>query len=149
MLFSTTQPHIHRTESPISQPRQPRDVFEEDDQPANADGRQFDAVGKYEEPDEPGPGDVGPSIPEAPDTASAKDADPTVQNLFWSLVVIFNVAIVAVAVGAMMVGFGTHPTLGLQVLLAGLIVAGYGLYRYREARREVATLVGDGDEDND
>ncbi len=127
-------------------------MFEEDEETPNADGRQFDAVGKYEEPQEPGAGSIGPSIPEAPDLSmSAADADPAIQQHFWTLVLLCNVAIAALSIGAMMVGFGTHPTLGLQVLLAGVIISIYGVYRYRNARAEIAERAGADDaeaEDN-
>lgn len=125
-------------------------MLEEDDGDPNADGAKFEAVGKYEEPEEPGPGSLGPDVPEAPDlTAAAEDADPAVQNLFWGLVVLFNVAILALSVGAMLILFGTDPTLGVQVLLVGLVLAVYGGYRYRDAKATVADIVSDGDgEDN-
>jgi len=115
-------------------------VFDDEDEEPTADGKQFDAVGKYEEPEEPGAGDIGPSIP---DTAGqAANAPPKLRLLFWRLVVLFNVALVAVAVGVMLIAFGTDPTLGTQVLLVGLVLSVYGYYRYREAREEVGELVG-------
>jgi len=124
-------------------------VLEDEDEEPAADGRQFEAVGKYDEPEEPDAGDLGPPVPEAPDlTAAAEDADPRLQNLFWGLVVLFNVAIVAVALGVMLIAFGVDETLGLQVLLGGLVLTAYGVYRYRDAREQAADIVG-GDEDND
>jgi len=126
-----------------------RPVFEDEDEEPTADGKQFDAVGKYDGPEEPDAGDLGPPVPEAPDlTAAAADADPRLQNLFWGLVVLFNVAILAVAVGVMLIAFGVDATLGFQVLLGGLILSVYGVYRYRDARDQAADIVG-GDEDND
>lgn len=123
-------------------------MFEDEDEEPTAEGTQFDAVGKYDEPEEPDPGDLGPPIPEAPDlAAAAEDADPRLQNLFWGLVVLFNVAILAVALGVMLIAFGVDATLGLQVLLVGFILSVYGVYRYRDARTEAADIV-DGGEDN-
>ena len=69
-------------------------------------------------------------------------------RLFWGLVVLFNVAIVAVSLGVMLIAFGVDETLGLQVLLGGLVLSVYGVYRYRDARNQAADIVG-GDEDND
>lgn len=119
-------------------------MFDEDreDEP-EPDGRQFDAVTRFEEPDEPGPGDLGPEIPEAPEPSG--DASPRVQFLFWGLVVIFNLAVLAVGVGLLLIVFDGNLELGGQVLAVGLLLTGYGLYRYRDAKREIEDLT-DGEE---
>lgn len=111
-----------------------------DDEP-EPDGRQFDAVTRFEEPEEPGPGDLGPPIPEAPEPAG--DASPRVQFLFWGLVVVFNLAVLAVGVGFLLIVFDGNLELGAQVLGVGLLLFGYGVYRYRGAKREVEAITSD------
>jgi hypothetical protein len=112
---------------------------ESDDEP-EPDGRQFDAVNRFEEPVEP---DLGPDVPEPPEPDG--DTHPRVQMLFWALVVVFNVAVLGVGVGLLLIVFDGNLTLGGQVLAGGLVLLGYGLYRYRDAKREVATITGDED----
>ncbi|MFB6310119.1 MAG: hypothetical protein ABEH64_02940 [Salinirussus sp.] len=98
--------------------------------------RQFDAVTRFEEPEEP---DLGPEVPE-PGTDST-GVPARVQFLFWGLVVIFNLAILGIGVGLLLVVFDGNLVLGGQLLLAGLLLLGYGLYRYRDASEEVSRLV--------
>lgn len=95
--------------------------------------RRFDAVTRFEEPDEP---DLGPGPPE-----STGDAPARVQFLFWGLVVVFNLAVLGIGVGLLLVFLAGNFVLGGQVFLAGLLLFGYGLYRYRGARKEVDRLV--------
>lgn len=108
-----------------------------DDEP-EPDGRQFDAVTRFEEPEEP---DLGPGVPEPP--APDGDTHPRVQLLFWALVVVFNLAVLAIGVGLLLVLVDGNLSLGGQVLAVGLVLLGYGLYRYRDARQEVASLAGE------
>jgi hypothetical protein len=95
--------------------------------------RRFDAVTRFEERDEP---DLGPDLPEP-----SGDAPPRVQFLFWGLVVVFNLAVLGIGVGLLLIVLGGNFALGGQILLAGLLLLGYGLYRYRGAREEVDRLV--------
>lgn len=87
---------------------------------------------KYKEPDVDEHFDIEPNIPEAP---SAEDADPKLRNRFWSLVVIFNIAILAVSAGGMLLLFRENVELGLQLFLAGVVITAYGIYRYRTAKQ--------------
>lgn len=80
---------------------------------------------KYSEPDVHERFDIGPEPP-FPD-----DVDPELHSRFWSLVFIFNVAVLAVSVGGLFMLFGTDFTLGGQLVLGGAVVGVYGLYRYR------------------
>ena len=106
-----------------------------------ADGRQFDAVTRFEEPEEPGPGDIGPAVPEPPEPSG--ETPPRVQLLFWALVVVFNLAVLAVGVGLVLILFDGNLTLGGQILLVGLVLLGYGIYRYRDAKREIEALTAE------
>lgn len=112
---------------------------DENENEPEPDGRQFDAVTRFEEPEGPDPHSLGPSVPRA-----GEDTHPRVRFLFWGLVVVFNLAVLGVGVGLLMLVFTDDAVLALQVLAAGLLVLAYGLYRYRGAKREVATLTGDG-----
>lgn len=102
------------------------------DDDLGAEERQFDAVGRYEEPEEP---DVGPDVPKAPDTTDrVADVDPELRGTFWALVLVFNVALLATSVGVMLAAFQGNLVRGGQFLVLGLLVFAYGWYRYRQAR---------------
>lgn len=73
-----------------------------------------------------------PDIPEAPD---ATDVDPDIANLFWRLVLVFNVAIAALAIGPMLVYFRGSWELGLQVTALGAVTFAYGALRYHYFRK--------------
>lgn len=87
------------------------------------------------EPDEFDPDSLGPDVPSAPAApdmaANQGNADPAVARAFWTLAVVFNVAIMALSVGAMFVIFRGNYSLGGQLVAVGTILAAYGFYRYR------------------
>jgi hypothetical protein len=87
---------------------------------------------QYREPD-PEQFDLEPEVPAPPDPTEA-DVDPGVARRFWALVLVFNAALLALALGAMFVVFEGNVSLGGQLLLAGLAALGFGLYRYRAAK---------------
>lgn len=121
-------------------------MFEDD--PENeppADGRQFDVVGKFREPQ---PGDVGPDVPAAPDpTDPDVEVDARVRALFWSLVVVVKLALLATSLGLLMIGFDRYPTMGWRLLAAGLVLFAYAAYRYRHSKRKLAEIAGDDGDD--
>lgn len=89
------------------------------------------------EPEEFDPESLGPPTPSIPDTsASAEDADPATARLFWALVLVFNVALMAVSLGAMFAVFRDQWQLGTQLFLGGSILFAYGYYRYRRFTTE-------------
>jgi hypothetical protein len=98
---------------------------------------------QYREPD-PESGDVGPSIPAPPDP-SENDVDPGLARRFWALVLVFNAALLALSLGAMLAVFEGNYSLGGQLLLGGAAAFGFGLYRYRTAKTYLAERSGDGD----
>lgn len=107
------------------------------------DGRQFDVVRKYTDLD---PGDVGPEIPTAPDPTEGdgdSQSNPRVQTLFWTLVLVLKFALITTSLGLLMIGFDRLPSLGWQLLAAGLVLFVYAGYRYRRSRRELAEIVDD------
>lgn len=71
----------------------------------------------------------GPSVP------SESDAPTELKWQFWRLVVIFNLALLASSLGAMLIGFRGQLLTGGVSLLGGLVLFGVGWYRYRAVRR--------------
>lgn len=93
------------------------------------------------EPEEFDPHSLGPEIPEAPDPSEA-DIDPDLRNRFWSLVLVFNVALLALSLGLMFAAFEGQLGLGGQLVGAGLVLSAFGYYRYRQAKRSLAETDG-------
>lgn len=100
---------------------------------------------KYQEPKEES---LEPDIPTVPDP-SDRDVDPVVQGTFWTLVVVFNIGLLVVSLGAMFVIFGENPPLGWQLTAVGALILGYGFYRYRSAKQVIERQVTDGEETGD
>jgi len=105
------------------------------------------------EPDLPGEDNPGERLIEKYDPTIEGDAEPGEQHipdpsevdipadtarLFWYLVVVFNVSLVALSIGVMMMLFLDETLLGGQITLVGAILFGYGYYRYRSYQRETA-----------
>ncbi|MBX0286090.1 DUF7322 domain-containing protein [Haloarcula salinisoli] len=95
------------------------------------------------EPDEFDPSSLGPDVPEAPDPPEGA-ANTEVTALFWKLVVVFNIALLALSVGPMLAYFEGQVDLGIRVTVVGAIMAAYGLFRYRQFVTE-----RDSDEESD
>jgi hypothetical protein len=110
-----------------------------------------------DEPDEFDPESLGPDpptvespepdvthgddlVPEKP--TPGEDIDADVYWLFWGLVVVNKIGLIATSVGVMIVGFTDRTELGLQVLSVGLVALAYGVVRYKQFR-------GDDDGDDD
>lgn len=103
---------------------------------------------QYREPAEPEFSDLGPEIPQAPDPTE-NDIDPELSRRFWALVALFNVALIALSVGAMVALFEGNVELGGQLFVGGLLVLGFGLYRYRTTKARIGESLretGDSDE---
>ena len=89
------------------------------------------------EPDEFDPQELGPDIPEAPDMTEV-EASSEVQYRFWTLVMVFNIALLVTSLGVMFVAFQGALELGGQLTLAGLLLFAFGYYRYRQTRAALA-----------
>jgi len=113
------------------------------------------------EPDEFDPSSLGPDVPEAP-SAPEGAANNEVTGLFWKLVAVFNIALLALSVGPMLAYFEGRVELGVRVTLVGVIAFAYGYFSYRrfvkrrdsddDADEEDATADEDGttaDDDTD
>jgi hypothetical protein len=89
---------------------------------------------------------IGPDAPtvevpgvgdgEGDDGALGADVDPAVSRAFWRLVVVFDVALLALAVGPMFIYFEGNWELGGQLLAVGALAFLYGLYRVRQFRAD-------------
>jgi hypothetical protein len=74
-------------------------------------------------------------VPEDASVEEGGDAPVELKRTFWSIVVILDVAMVATALGALLVAFEGRWLLGGAVLLVGLL--GFGeSYRRVRARRK-------------
>ncbi|QCC52483.1 DUF7322 domain-containing protein [Halapricum salinum] len=94
----------------------------------------FDGSGEKSphEPEEFDPNSLGPDIPKAPDpTSQASDIDSAVRGLFWGLVLVANVALMAASLGVMFAVFRDQWLFGGQLVLAGVILGGYVYYRVK------------------
>jgi len=87
------------------------------------------------EPAEFDPSSLGPDVPEAPSPPDG-GADSEVAALFWKLVVVFNVALLALSVGPMLAYFEGRVDLGLRIFAVGAVAFGYGLVRYYQFARD-------------
>lgn len=88
---------------------------------------------RYTEPEEPAV-DLGPDIPEPPDP---ENVDSELHTQFWALVLVFNVALMGISVGAMFAVFQNQYSFGIQLMLGGIIIFLYGVYRYRSVRESL------------
>ena len=87
-------------------------------------------------PDEPGPGDIGPAIPEAPSTdLTDRDVPSDLLKRFWKLVGLFNIALLATSLGVMLVAFQGRWTVGGASLLVGIAAFLVGWRGYRRTRK--------------
>ncbi len=81
------------------------------------------------EPDEFDPDSLGPDVPTPPEPPASSDADPAVRGLFWWLVLLANVALLAASLGILFIVFQGWWALGTQLALAGAILGLYVYYR--------------------
>jgi hypothetical protein len=80
---------------------------------------------------EPDPIEGSGPGPEIPSLDSLDDAeDPAEIRLFYKLVVVFNVSLLALAIGPMLVYFEGNWELGSRVFAVGAVIFAYGAYRY-------------------
>lgn len=105
--------------------------------------------------EDPGPDlpSLGPDVPEVDvpevDASSSLTAEGAgrIARLFWRLVVVLDVGLLAVSVGLMFVYFEGNWLRGLALSGFGVAVLAYGAVRYRRYRADAADGVdGPGDE---
>ncbi|WP_137283391.1 DUF7322 domain-containing protein [Halorussus salinisoli] len=81
-------------------------------------------------PDDPSEG-LAPDPPRVPDTAT-NDASPELKKQFWSLVLIFNVALFGMSFGVMILGFQGRWKVGGAIFAVGAFAFARGWRRYRK-----------------
>ncbi|MDX1746129.1 MAG: hypothetical protein R3324_09350 [Halobacteriales archaeon] len=96
-----------------------------------------------EEPDDPFPEYTDPVKaegidPEAAETAAdIAEVPPAISRRFWSLVVVFNLGLLATALGLLLVVFRGEWLVGPASFGLGVGALGYGVYQYRRSRRVI------------
>lgn len=93
-------------------------------------------------PDDPSEG-LGPEIPSVGTSTNEdamglddSDVDPDLKKQFWSLVLIFNVALFAASLGLMLVGFEGRWRVGGALFAVGAVAFLRGWYRYKSVRKD-------------
>ena len=110
----------------------------------------------WREDPEPDPPSLGPGVPEVdvpevevptPDTATGgADVDTETAAVFWRLVLVFDIALLALSLGPMFVYFRGELVRGAMLLSFGALAFGYGVLRYREFRQAGESNGGESDE---
>ncbi|MFB6223210.1 MAG: hypothetical protein ABEH86_06005 [Haloarcula sp.] len=96
------------------------------------------------EPSEFDPESLGPDVPSPTDGQYQGDAT----GLFVKLVIVFNVALLALSLGPMLAYFEGQVDLGIRIFLIGVIAFSYGTLRYiRFERQRKSDDEGDNDTD--
>lgn len=99
------------------------------------------------EPEEFDPDSLGPPTPDA--TSGEIDLDSDVARLFVKLVVVFNVALLALSLGPMFAYFRGQVDLGIRIFLVGVIAFAYGTFKYVQFTRRRDDDDTDADVDTD
>ena len=68
------------------------------------------------------------------DVPDGSDAPVVLRSAFWSIVVVFNLAILAMGVGAMLLGFRGQWATGGTLLVAGALAFAFGVVRVRRVQ---------------
>jgi hypothetical protein len=88
--------------------------------------------------------DLAPDPPTIPDT-SANDADPELKKRFWSLVMIFNVALFGMSLGLMVVGFRGQWKVGGAIFAVGAFAFLRGWRGYQQVNAKVESSADESD----
>ncbi|MFC4449535.1 DUF7322 domain-containing protein [Halorussus aquaticus] len=94
-------------------------------------------------PDDPSEG-LAPDPPQV-SVPSEEDAPTAVKKEFWSLVLLFNVALFGMSLGIMLVGFEGRWEFGGAIFAVGAFAFARGWYGYRKA----TSTLGDSDDATD
>jgi hypothetical protein len=84
-------------------------------------------------PDDPSEG-LGPDVPQVPQL-SDEDAPSELKKRFWSLVLVFNVALFGMSLGAMLIGFEGRWRVGGAIFAVGAFAFVRGWLGYRKVTR--------------
>lgn len=111
------------------------DVFERTEH----EPEEYDPEAEFRDPDSD-----SITIPEV--STDESDVPPDLLRTFWTLVIVLNVAILAVAVGLMLIGFEGQLRNGGVLIGGGLVLFGLSYRRYRTFRAEDDAERDSGDE---
>ncbi|NEU57339.1 hypothetical protein [Halorussus sp. MSC15.2] len=98
-------------------------------------------------PDDPSEG-LAPDPPQV-SVPSEEDAPTEVKKEFWSLVLLFNVALFGMSLGIMLVGFEGRWEFGGAIFAVGAFAFARGWYGYRKATDTSGDADGETDADDD
>lgn len=118
------------------------DASEEDDDPWPDEPEEFDPDSLGPDPPDPTP-EVGSDV-EASLGATA-DVDDDLFRAFWGAVVFLNVALAALALGAMLVYFRGDYSTGTSALAVGLVATVFTVRYYLKGKRTLAAKDDDSD----
>ncbi|WP_135661503.1 DUF7322 domain-containing protein [Halorhabdus rudnickae] len=91
-----------------------------------------DPLEEFFEEDVDGNDDLIPTVEVPEPKPSEGEIDSETVDLFWQLVLVFNVALFGVTVGPMVLYFLGDVRIGGGLLAVGIVAGGYGLVRYRQ-----------------
>ncbi len=91
---------------------------------------------------------LGPDPPTVPDT-SQNEADTDLKRRFWSLVLLFNVALFATSLGLMLIGFEGRWQFGGAMFLVGAFAFLRGWRGYQKVQREADAKTPESDADGE
>ena len=106
---------------------------------------------------DPEPPSIGPEAPEVdiPEVEIPGSGDPVGGDVdvdtakgFWRLVLVFDVALLALALGPMFIYFEGDVRRGGMLVAFGVLVFAYGVARYREFRAESDDEDGSADDES-
>jgi len=95
---------------------------------------EYDPEADLPDPEE----ELAPSveIPEAPEPMPESEAPDEIVRIFWWVVIVVNVGLLALSVGVMVWFFEGMATWGLRLIAVGGIALGYAYLRYRLFMRD-------------
>jgi hypothetical protein len=97
-------------------------------------------------PEAPSPPDPNADLPDS--VANYEDVDPGLRTLFWKLVVLYKVGLLATSLGALLFVF-RGSTLGLRAFALGVAVLAYAVYRTYRSKQRLDDEEFDHDGDSD
>jgi len=77
-----------------------------------------------------------PEVPTAPEPPAATEASEELQKMFWSVILLLNLALLAASLGVMYVVFRGRLQLGGGLLLVGVLGIGHAYRIYRRYEYE-------------
>ncbi|WP_114576193.1 hypothetical protein [Saliphagus sp. LR7] len=118
-------------------------------EPSDHEPEEDDPEERFHDPDSEGltipsaPSPPSPEAPEVPSPGADEDVPSEIHSAFWLVVLTLNAAILATAVGALVLVFGHGTRPGLAALACGVALFALAARRYRNSK----ALAGGGSDD--